>query len=731
MKKLITIISIFIALFITIIFTNKVSAATPVSNSNNIIANKAFVLALENDYPPFLFYDNGSPKGISYDYTKLVADKLGYSLKTTEPLQLQQMLDAVKTGKANLLSDITKTPERSTFLEFSDPYIETPAVIIGRKNEPTKWSENQSNENINVAVGKGYGVVSYLKNKYPKADFIEFSSDTEVLQAVALGATDVGVLDEASLSYVLLKKPLSNVEIIGQTGFNYSLSFAVAQNNKTVLPLINQAIASITPQERSAIFSKWISALPVEKETDTQSTIPNYALYIAAGLILLVIIALVIIIILRNIINNKTLELRNINKGLDAKAQEKIKEALDMANVNALQKSNLEDTKKAMLNILEDVEEEKNKFSAISKRLDLATSGANIGISEWDVEHNSLLWNDEMYHLFDIDKSKISSTTELLEHSRAVILPEDEEKTASKREAELKEGGKYDIIFRVKWRNGSVHYLRSFGTTEEKNGKVVKIYSVNLDVTHEQEVDKAKTEFVSLASHQLRTPLTAIKWYAEMLTDEKRGKLSDTQRKYLKQVTDGNERMIELVNDLLNVSRLDLGTFSVEPELTNIVKLTQTITADLAPLIQTKHIKLTQNYAKDIPKINTDPTLMRVVIENILSNSIKYTPQKGKVDVAVKKDKTNLLISIKDSGMGIPKNQQDKIFTKLFRADNATSSAAEGTGLGLYMVKGIVDNAGGKIWFESALNKGTTFFVKMPLKGMQKKEGGKKIEQST
>lgn len=731
MKKLITIISIFIALFITTTFTNQALAATPVANSNNIIANKAFVLALENDYPPFLFYDNGSPKGISYDYTKLVADKLGYSLKTTEPLQLIQMLDAVKTGKANLLSDITKTPERSTFLEFSDPYIQARAVIIGRKNEPTKWSENQSNENINVAVGKGYGVVSYLKNKYPKADFIEFSSDIEVLQAVALGATDVGVLDEASLSYVLQKKPLSNIEVIGQTGFNYSLSFAVAQNNKAVLPLINQAIAGISPQERSAIYSKWISSIPIETESDVKNTIPMYGIYIASGLLLAILITLAIIIILRKQVKARTKELNDLNKSLNAKAQEKIKEALDLANTASLQKSDLEDTKKAMLNILEDVEEEKNKFSAISKRLDLATSGANIGISEWDVEHNSMLWNDEMYQLFDIDKSKINTTAELLEHSRAVILPEDEEKTASKREAELKEGGKYDIIFRVKWRNGSVHYLRSFGTTEEKNGKVVKIYSVNLDVTHEQEVDKAKTEFVSLASHQLRTPLTAIKWYAEMLTDEKRGKLSDTQRKYLKQVTDGNERMIELVNDLLNVSRLDLGTFSVEPELTDVVKLTQTITADLAPLIQTKHIKLAQNYAKDIPKINTDPTLMRVVIENILSNSIKYTPAKGQVDVAVKKDKTNLLISIKDSGMGIPKNQQDKIFTKLFRADNATSSAAEGTGLGLYMVKGIVDNAGGKIWFESTENKGTTFFVKMPLKGMQKKEGGKKIEQST
>ncbi len=709
----------------------RASAATTVVNSNNILATKAFVLALENDYPPFLYSENGTPKGISYDYTKLISEKLGYALTTTQPKQLQQNLEDVRSGRANLLSDITKTPERQAYLEFSDPYVETQAVVIGRKNEETKWSEGESNDNINVAVGRDYGVVSYLKNKYPKADLIEFSSDTEVLDAVALGAVDVGVLDESSLAYVLQKKPLSNIEVIGKTGFNYSLSFAVSKENKAVIPLINQAIAGLTAQERSAIYSKWIASLPIENESYANSAIPTYVVYILFGLPVIILLTLVIIYILRKQVKARTKELNELNSSLDIKANEKIQEAIELAKANELQKKSLEDTKKAMLNILEDVEEEKDKFSAISRRLELATEGANIGISEWDVGHNEMVWNDQMYKLFDIDKSKIHSTNELLEQSRAAILPEDQVKTASKRETELRKGGKYDIIFRVKRKDGTIHYLRSFGTTENINGKVAKIYSVNLDVTHEQEVDKTKTEFVSLASHQLRTPLTAIKWYAEMLADEKKSKLTNTQKQYLKQVTSGNERMIELVNDLLNVSRLDLGTFNVEPVPTDIVKLAQTIAEDLTPQIKLKHIKLIQKYDKDIPMVTTDPKLMRVVIENIMSNSVKYTPDKGQVELSVQKHKNNFVIRIKDSGMGIPKDQQDKIFTKLFRADNATSSAAEGTGLGLYMVKGIVVNAGGKIWFESVENKGTTFFVEMPLKGMQKKEGGKRIEQST
>lgn len=375
------------------------------------------------------------------------------------------------------------------------------------------------------------------------------------------------------------------------------------------------------------------------------------------------------------------------------------------------------------------LKQRETELQNLSDRFVLATGSAHIGVWDWDIVNDKLEIDEEMYKIYGIKKEDFHGS---INDWQARLNKEDIEKANDALQSAITGKSNFDIIFRIDWPDKSIHYIKAIGIVKfDEQGKAQKMIGVNWDVTHEQEVDKAKTEFVSLASHQLRTPLTAIKWYAEMLSDEKKSKLTDTQRKYLKQVTDGNERMIELVNDLLNVSRLDLGTFSVEPKMIDIVQLAQSIVSDLGPLIHTKQIKLTQDYAKDIPKVNTDPTLMRVVVENILSNSIKYTPQKGKVDIAIKKDKQNFMISIKDSGMGIPKNQHDKIFTKLFRADNATSSAAEGTGLGLYMVKGIVDNAGGKIWFESQENKGTTFFVEMPLKGMQKKEGGKKIEQST
>jgi signal transduction histidine kinase/ABC-type amino acid transport substrate-binding protein len=737
MKKFIAIITIFVSVLLSVATLRQASAAPP-SAINNIVDSKTFILALENDYPPFLYYENGMPKGISYDYAKLISDKLGYKLTTTEPKQLQQNLDDVKNDKANLLSDITKTPERQEYLEFSKPYVETPAVIIGRKNEATEWSNKRTNENLSVAVGKSYGVVSYLKNKYPKADFVEFSSDIEVLDAVALGATEIGVLDESSLSYVLQKRPLSNIEVIGHAGFNYSLSFAVSKENKDAIPLINQVIDNISPKERSDIFSKWISSLPVEKESDVIDSIPTYARYIIVGLPALLLVTLAIIFVLRKQVKGRTKDLNDLNSSLDAKAKEKVQEALELANVNELQKSNLEDTKKAMLNILEDVEEEKNKLAAISKRLDLATSGANIGISEWDVKHNKMVWNDEMYKLFDLDKSKVHSTAELLEQSREVILPEDKDKTAKKREEELNKGGKYDIVFRVKWRDGSVHYLRSFGTSEEKDGKVAKIYSVNLDVTREQEIDKAKSEFVSLASHQLRTPLSSINWYSELLLSGDVGKLNKQQLEYMHAVDNANTRMVELINALLNVSRLELGTFVLESEKLNPKDCAEQIIKEIKTRSDVKHQQLNIVFDPKTPEIVFDKKYLEMLYQNLLSNAVKYTSEKGKIDLIVGPaiagqvvdgytiPNEGIMITVADNGYGIPKNQQDKIMTKLFRADNALDKDADGTGLGLYIIKSVIDHSNGNLWFKSVENKGTTFHAYLPLE-TAKKEGTKKL----
>ena len=255
------------------------------------------------------------------------------------------------------------------------------------------------------------------------------------------------------------------------------------------------------------------------------------------------------------------------------------------------------------------------------------------------------------------------------------------------------------------------------------NKKIVGAVEVFRDITKEKGIDKAKTEFVSLASHQLRTPLSTVNWYSEMLLTGDVGAISSEQKIYLEEIYKGNQRMVDLVNTLLDVSRIELGTFDGESKPTNIVALVESVIEEQKLQIDEKKLKLKCVIADHIPLIQVDPKLIRMVIQNLLSNSVKYTPERGKVSILLAlDDKKNIVIKISDTGYGIPNGQQDKIFTKLFRADNVVGKDTEGTGLGLYIAKSIVDQAGGSLWFESEENKGTTFNLLLPI-GKVKRNG--------
>ncbi len=249
-------------------------------------------------------------------------------------------------------------------------------------------------------------------------------------------------------------------------------------------------------------------------------------------------------------------------------------------------------------------------------------------------------------------------------------------------------------------------------------GRPIGMIEVVRDITREQQIDKAKTEFVSLASHQLRTPLTAMRWYLELLLKGRMGALSPQQEASLHEVHRVSLRMIELVAALLSVARIEIGTLTVAPQPSNITQLAQDVVFELRPQIAEKNLDFVEQYDSSIPLLPLDPDLTRVIFQNLLSNAVKYTPAGGSVSLAIKRKGRHVHIKVADTGYGIPKRQQRHLFTKLFRADNVRQKDTDGTGLGLYIVQSIVENSGGKIKFESEENKGTTFYVRLPLKGM-------------
>jgi len=261
----------------------------------------------------------------------------------------------------------------------------------------------------------------------------------------------------------------------------------------------------------------------------------------------------------------------------------------------------------------------------------------------------------------------------------------------------------------------------------DAKGTILGAIIVFRDVTKEYALDQAKSEFVSLASHQLRTPLSAVNWYSEMLLDGDAGKLNDEQRLYMQEIFEGNQRMIELVDSLLNVSRLEVGKLKNDPKPTSISVLIESLHKELQTSISGKQLSFTAAIPSTLPLVVADPKLLRMILQNLLSNAVKYTPTNGKVyltvrsatkaDVAAAKlrpGKEYLFLSVKDSGYGIPKIEQEKIFEKLYRAENVRKLDVEGTGLGLYIVKKVCNKLGGEVWFESMESVGTTFYVVIP-----------------
>jgi PAS domain S-box-containing protein len=382
----------------------------------------------------------------------------------------------------------------------------------------------------------------------------------------------------------------------------------------------------------------------------------------------------------------------------------------------------------AIINILEDVESEKNKTAALAKdlkkfKLALDSSSDHIVITDSEglvIYGNHVVEELTGYSLAEAMGKKAGTLwsypmpTEYYENLWKII------KTDKKPfYGELKN----------KKKNGQVYEARlDISPVLNDKGEAEFFIGVERDITHEKMVDQAKTEFVSLASHQLRTPLSSVNWYAEMLLAGDGGALNPEQTTFVQEIYTGNQRMVELVNALLNVSRLELGTFAVEPEPMDVIETANSVINELKPSILKKKLKIDFKHRKDIPIVKADPKLLRIVLQNLMSNAVKYTPDKGSISLEISKNSKDLLITITDTGYGIPQTDQPRIFEKLFRAQNVREKDTEGTGLGLYIIKSIIEQANGKVSFKSQENKGTTFYINIPLTGMRKKTGTKKLE---
>lgn len=438
--------------------------------------------------------------------------------------------------------------------------------------------------------------------------------------------------------------------------------------------------------------------------------------------------------LLGNTVNAMASQLKDSYQELQFAVDEKTE---DLKNkVGQLQK-----TKTAMFNIIDDLDEEKAAVTLERDKIQtiLESIGDAVFVVNQDLEIT-------MYNRIAEKISRVPKDEALGKNYTEVFHFQNEE--TGERNSKFIEN-----VFstgKIQEMENHTELVRTDGTKiavadsaaplKDLDGNVIGAVVVFRDVTKERQIDKAKTEFVSLASHQLRTPLTSIRWYLELLQSGDAGELTEAQREYINEAHAGTTRMNDLVRSLLNVSRIELGKFMIEPEETDIPALMQQMINEQKPAITEKGHTVDFSADATLPHVLADPKILANVFQNLVSNAVKYTPNNGQitVNIVAKKagdqfggrelDEGVLAISVADNGQGIPKKEHEHIFEKLYRAENAKASDTEGTGLGLYIARQVVQEAGGDVWFESEQDKGTTFFLVIPLTGMKKRKGSKMLE---
>ncbi len=254
---------------------------------------------------------------------------------------------------------------------------------------------------------------------------------------------------------------------------------------------------------------------------------------------------------------------------------------------------------------------------------------------------------------------------------------------------------------------------------KEKEGLTNTLLEKEKELLHANEqlraLDQIKNEFVSVAAHQLRTPLSGIKWTLKLLLDGDLGALNADQKEFLKKSSESNDRLIALVNDMLNVDQIRAGKIPYNFEETRLSELVKSVLYDLTA--QTKKREQTIHFeeSKDAPLVHIDVPKMRAVLQNLLENAIKYTGDKGVIHIGLKSESDHVTVSVQDSGIGIPEDEKKLLFRRFFRATNAKKMEADGSGLGLFFIRKIIEEHGGKIWFDSKEGEGATFYFTIPL----------------
>ncbi len=625
-------------------------------------------IGVDPAYPPLEFIeDDGTHQGVSSDYVRLISERLRISMEIVPGLSWPQVLEGAESKTVDVIPLMSKTKQRIKYLEFSDSYLSYPNILIAR-NDHEFVSGLVDFQGKELAVVKDYALSEILKTQYPSIKHYVVNSPLEALEAVAIGKVDGYVGNLGVTGYLIKVEGFTNLKIAAPTDLeNPPFSFGVRNDWPEFIPILNKALASIREEDRLKIAHKWISVAD-ERPVD-------YTLLwrIVAGMGAIVILVFLWVFFIQR--QKKALR----------ESEEKYRNLYRTAMVG-LYRSALDGSR---------------FFSA---NLTLATMFGFSSMERFLEEYSPI----DTY----ADPHKRDEFVSLLK----------------------KNGHVDDFEFPGLRKDGSVRDFIVSATLYEAQGH---IEGSILDITDRKKAEKeiraakeaaeaasrTKSDFLATMSHEIRSPLNAIIGLTDLSS-----KTNDDRKKqdYLRMTRTSANTLLGLVNDILDLTKIESGKMEVEEIGFNPVNLIEQTVESHRFLANQKGLEFHLTIDRSIPEaVIGSPGLIRQILNNLVGNALKFT-EKGSIDIIVNfmgpstqeaiNGFSNLKFIIKDTGIGIPPEKQQKIFDSFTQGDGSTTRKYGGTGLGTTISKQLVELMGGEINLESSPNSGTIFTFTVPVK---------------
>lgn len=631
-------------------------------------AHPVIRIGIDADYAPYSFINReGRYVGVAPDILALLEKQLGLEFQVVPDLNWPEIIAGARSHKLDLIATAVATPERRSFLAFTDIYIPTPLVIMTRQDDSRINDAADLNGRI-VALVDGYSSSEQVMEAYPRTIRHRVHTPLEGLEAVATGAADayVGVL--GINIYLASAHGITNLKVAG----SYNLvengqRLAVRGDWPELATILNKALAALPETQKIAILQRWVS-MPREALFTRERLVGLAVLGVLLGLT----IGVAWIAVLRG----------QRNRLLQAVGE----------RTHALHKS--------------------------ERRLALALKGG--GMAAWDMDFTSgaMVVSAGWWDLMDFPASDTGDLRSLWLR----LIHIDDRETVLDAERAYREGKteRFNVEYRVVALDGSIrwHVAVGSGVDLDPQGCPARMLGIVQDITERKRLEGLKNEFISSVSHELRTPLTSIKGALGLVIGGATGTLPEKAMKMLRIAYDNSERLILLINDLLDIDKVQAGKIRISQAslciadlLENAVQANQSYADKFGVTLQ-----WTRGEADHL-HVHGDESRLMQVLSNLLSNAAKYSPAQGSVIVGASRHAEYVRISIEDKGPGIDVVYHDRVFERFFQVDASDRRSSGGTGLGLAISKEIVLMHGGRIGFSSELGQGATFYFELPVVG--------------